>query len=227
MKKVLKCLNLLAVATFSVSALSAQTIEILGGKSQDFYPQATKPFDCQIYLKNKDSKPLRIAYEKVLVDYPSGWGSPAFCDNVGCYLTFVDSGKFSDIAPGEKASIKISISAQGVADTATIKYAVWDVNTPSVRDTLTFNVMVRWSAGAHLTCMPQQAIYPVPADQQLQVNTLGVDYIEILSLSGQKVMQYYPNADWSRLDIALLNQGSYVIVLRGNNIHRKYTFLKK
>lgn len=227
MKKVFKCLNVLAVAMFSVTALSAQTIEIVGGKSQDFYPDASSSYDCQIYLKNIDSKPLRIAYEKVMVDYPSGWSAPAFCDNVGCYLTFVDSGKFSDIAPGEKASIKITISALGVADTATIKYAIWDVNNPSVKDTLTFNVMVRWSAGTQLTCMPQQAIYPVPADRQLQVNTLGVDYIEVLSLSGQKVMEYYPNADWSKLDIAHLNQGSYVIVLRGNNIQRKYTFLKK
>ncbi|NBP04605.1 MAG: T9SS C-terminal target domain-containing protein [Bacteroidetes bacterium] len=219
--------NFIFFVAFAISSLvgNAQTIEVQGSKTHDFYPESSGFTDCYMYLKNVGTGSLRIAYEKVSVDYPAGW-DVSFCDNRNCFFTFRDKDTFTALAPGEKASIKITVFPKGAADTAVVKYAVWDVNNPSVKDTLTFNIMVRWSAGAHFTCMPQQAIYPVPANRHLQVNTLGVNYIEIRSTSGQKITQYFPDAEWTRLDISELLAGSYVVLLKGQNGIRSYNFLK-
>ena len=225
MNKYFKNLLIITASVFSTAGVYAQTIEIQGGKSHDFYPEASGFTDCYVYMKNIGSSSLRIAYEKVSVDYPTGW-DVSFCDNRNCFFNFRDKDTFTAMAPAEKASIKITIFPKGTADTAVIKYAVWDVDNPSVKDTITFNIMVRWSAGTQLSVMPQQAIYPIPANRDLQVNTLGVDYIEILDLSGKQVGHFYPNADWTRLDISHLTLGSYVMLLKGKNFSRNYTFLK-
>jgi hypothetical protein len=226
MKNYFKHFLLAGAAFFSLAASNAQFIEIQGGTFHLFYPEAASSSEHSVYLKNIGTAPLDIAYEKVSVDYPQQWGTPSFCDNIGCYIDFPKTGTFATMAPGEKGSIKIGIIPQGSADTAIIKYAVWDVKNPNLKDTITFRIMVRWSAGTQLSVMPQQAIYPVPANQFLQVNTLNADYLEIRSLSGQTVSRYYPDAAWSRLDIANLANGSYVLLLKGKNDNRSYTFLK-
>lgn len=216
---------MLAVAAFSSQAGIAQNIEVQGGKTHDFYPEATGFTDCYMYMKNVGTGSLKIAYEKVSADYPAGW-DVSFCDNRNCFFTFRDKDTFSVMAPGEKASMKITVFPKGNADTAIVKYAVWDVNNPSVKDTLTFNIMVRWSAGNYLSCMPQQAIFPVPANRYLQVYTSTVAVVEIRSLSGQIISCTYPVSDWTRLDIEGLTAGSYVVLLKGSNGSRSYTFLK-
>jgi len=220
----IKNLLMLAVAAFSSQAGIAQAIEVQGSKTQNFYPESAGFTDCSIYMKNIGTGSLKIAYEKVSADYPAGW-DVSFCDNRNCFFTFRDKDTFTAMAPGEKASMKITVFPKGNADTAIVKYAVWDVNNPSLKDTLTFNIMVRWSAGNYLSCMPQQAIFPVPANRYLQVYTSTVS-VEIRSLSGQIISCTYPVSDWTRLDIAGLTAGSYVVLLKGSNGSRSYTFLK-
>lgn len=221
----IKNLLLLAIAAFSSQAGIAQTIEVQGNNTQNFYPEASGFTDCSIYMKNISKVSLKIAYEKVSADYPAGW-DVSFCDNRNCFFSLRDKDTFTAMAPGEKASMKITVYPKGSADTAVVKYAVWDVNNPAVKDTLTFNIMVRWSAGIQLSCMPQPAIYPIPAKSHLQVNTTGANYIEIRNISGQTVGHYLPNAEWTRLDIAELLAGSYFILLKGDNGIRSYKFLK-
>lgn len=221
----IKNLLLLAVVVISSQAGIAQTIEVQGGKTHDFYPESTGFTDCYMYMKNVGAGSLKIAYEKVSADYPAGW-DVSFCDNRNCFFTFRDKDTFSAMATGEKASMKITVFPKGTADTAIVKYAVWDVNNPSVKDTITFNIMVRWSAGNHLSCLPQQAIFPVPADRYLQVHTTNTSVVEIRSLSGQFISCTYPVSEWTRLDIADLTAGSYVVLLKGSNGSRSYTFLK-
>jgi len=203
----------------------AQSIEVEGGNIHNFYPGSSGFTDCSVYLKNVGTGSLRIAYEKVSVDYPAGW-DVSFCDNRNCFFTFRDKDTFSAMAAGEKASMKITVFPKGTADTAIVKYAVWDVNNPSQKDTLTFNIMVRWSAGMQFSCMPQPIIFPVPANTHLQVNTMAVDCIEIRSVSGQTIKHYSTAADLTRLDISGLNAGNYVVVLKGTSGTRSYPFIK-
>jgi len=221
----IKNLLSLAIAVISSQAAIAQAIEVQGSKIQNFYPESAGFTDCSIYMKNIGTGSLKIAYEKVSADYPAGW-DVSFCDNRNCFFSFRDRDTFTAMAPGEKASMKITVFPKGNADTAIVKYAVWDVNNPSVKDTLTFNIMVRWSAGNYLSCMPQQAIFPVPANRYLQVYTSTVAVVEIRSLSGQIISCTYPVSDWTRLDIEGLTAGSYVVLLKGSNGSRSYTFLK-
>ncbi|MFN4914030.1 MAG: T9SS type A sorting domain-containing protein [Sphingomonadales bacterium] len=216
---------LLAFAGIYASFIMAQNIEVQGSNTQNFYPEANGFTDCSIYMKNVGTGQLKIAYEKVSADYPAGW-DVSFCDNRNCFFSFRDKDTFTAMAPGEKSSMKITVFPKGTADTAVVKYAVWDVNNPSLKDTLTFNIMVRWSAGNYLTCMPQQAIFPVPANRYLQVYTSNVSVAEIRSLSGQIISRTYPASEWTRLDIADLTAGSYVVLLKGSNGSRSYTFLK-
>lgn len=216
---------LLSAASFSAFICRAQNIEVQGGKTHNFYPESTGFTDCYMYMKNVGTGSLRIAYEKVSVDFPAGW-DVSFCDNRNCFFNFRDKDTFSVLAPGDKAAMKIAVFPKGTADTAIVKYAVWDVTNPSVKDTLTFNIMVRWSAGYKLSCMPQQALFPIPANQYIMVNTPGVEYAEIRSISGQLKKQYVPDAEWTRMDVSDLASGSYVVVLKGKNANRSYTFLK-
>jgi hypothetical protein len=203
----------------------AQTVEIQGGKIHDFYPESAGFTDCNIYMKNAGTGSLRIAYEKVSVDYPAGW-DVSFCDNRNCFFNFRDKDTFSAMAPGEKASIKITVFPKGSADTAIIKYAVWDIQNPAVKDTLQFNIFVRWSLGNSISCFPTPVVYPVPAAQYINVNTQGASCVKIFSSAGQLLKIIDTFSAFTKIDVADLPQGNYIMTLTGMNTARNVTFTK-
>lgn len=215
--------KLLAVFSFLVliSSVSAQTYSFVGGAVQDFYPDATGSMDCAIHIKNESSSVLKLKYKKVSVEYPAKW-EVSFCDNVNCSNSFSDTGVMFDIPVGdEESSLKISTFPNGFADTAIVKYAMWDINAPSKIDTMVFNIYVRWGVG--LSSLSNYAtIFPNPSVNtfNIQSNT-AVSGIEMLSLTGVKMpIQYSTNANGVVVNTSGLVAGVYNLIFLEGDIKR-------
>jgi hypothetical protein len=215
--------KLLAAFSFLVliSTVSAQSFSFVGGAVQYFYPNATGSMDCAIHIKNEGASVLKLKYKKVSVDFPAKW-DVSFCDNLNCTNSFSDTGVMFDIPVGnDESSLKLSTFPNGFADTAIVKYAMWDINTPSKIDTMVFNIYVRWGVGLN-SLSNYATIFPNPSIHtfNIQSNT-SLSGIEMLSLSGVKMpIQYTANANGVVVNTSKLTAGVYNLIFVEGDIKR-------
>ncbi|MEY3982689.1 MAG: Secretion system C-terminal sorting domain, partial [Bacteroidota bacterium] len=74
-----------------------------------------------------------------------------------------EAGNMAPFKAPEEAFIKITVAPQGLAGTAVIQYAVWNLKAPTQRDTLTLNIVVNWGASVQEQVAGTARVYPNPA----------------------------------------------------------------
>jgi len=206
---------------FMVSSVSAQTYSFVGGKVQYFYPNATGSMDCAIHIKNESASILKLKYKKVSVDYPAKW-DVSFCDNVNCNNSFGDSGTMFDIPVGDaESSLKISAFPNGFADTAIVKYAMWDIKNPSKIDTMEFNIYVRWNVGLNLVSK-FAVVFPNPSVNTFNIqSSASISAVEMLSSAGVKMpIHYSAIANGVIVNTSKLAAGVYNLIFVEGDIKR-------
>lgn len=216
-KKLLAALSFLIL----ISSVSAQTYSLVGGAAQNFYPNATGSMDCAIHIKNESASVLKLKYKKVSVDYPATW-DVSFCDNVNCSNSFSDTGVMFDIPVGDaESSLKLSTFPNGFADTAIVKYSIWDVNTPSKIDTMVFNIYVRWGVGLNLLSN-YATIFPNPSINTFNIQSAStISGIEMFSLAGVKMpIQNSANGNGVVVNTSALVAGVYNLIFVEGDIKR-------
>jgi hypothetical protein len=193
------------------SAAFAQDFELEGGSNtRDFYPESSGYMDCDIHITNKLSTNLILEYKKVSVDFPAAW-DVSFCDNRNCYGVFIEQDTMFPIAAEQDAYIKITVFPNGVADTAVVKYAVWNRYNESSIDTLTYNIYVRWSAG-RVSFLTGEAsrLYPIPAREFLNIDMRGLEMASIYDAMGRVVMQL-PAQNLAQINVSDWSAGTYTL----------------
>jgi len=206
-----RSLVLLAMLFASMGVAKSQGFELENGKAEHtFYPDATQPVDCAIHFKNLKKTAIVFAYEKVSVDYPTAW-DVSFCDNRNCYATFLNNDTMAKVAPNAEASLKITIFPNGKADTAVVKYAIWDFDNPSDRDTIIWNIYVRWGANTQSWIVDMATVYPNPVKDVLTVMGVVSNKGQLVDAKGSFVKSV--NLDQGRLDVSDLPAGIYSLLL--------------
>jgi len=200
------------VANLALStAAFAQDFELEGGaNTHDFFPESSGYMDCAIHITNTLSSDLILEYKKVSVDFPSAW-DVSFCDNRNCYGMFIEQDTMFPIASQQDAYLKITVFPNGVADTAIVKYAVWNRYNESAIDTLTYNIYVRWSAGRVSLMRGDVArVYPVPVSEVLNVDLRGIRNASIYDAMGRKVIQL-PAQEQAQIQVGYWSAGTYTL----------------
>ncbi len=200
-------LSLVAIALVFAHA-GAQDLTFGKGKTHEFTITPAGPDDCPIYLTNNSGKPMVIAYEKVSADYNPGW-IVSFCDNQNCYSEFVAGDTFTTVAANETVNIKISIMSMGKADTAVVKYAVWNKYASSiVKDTLAWTIYMPQSASAKEYMVSLAAAYPNPTSDYV-ILPAGTKNITLVDAKGSGIKRI--ELANSRLDLSSFPVGVYTL----------------
>jgi hypothetical protein len=216
---------LLGIVFCGVGSLLAQGFELENGKTEHtFYPNSDMPVDCTIHFKNIKKSPIVFAYEKVIVDFPTVW-DVSFCDNRNCFASFLDKDTMAKVAPNAEASLKITVFPNGKADTAVVKYALWDYENTSDRDTLTWNIYIRWSAETKSWKSEAVQVYPNPVDDVLNVSNLGDAVLEVVDSRGAVVKN--TKSVEGRMDVSELASGLYFIHCQFVDKMQTISFVKK
>ena len=218
-----RVLTLVAIVLASTS-LGAQDLTFGKGKTHEFTITPAGPDDCPIYLTNNSGKPMVIAYEKISADYNAGW-IISFCDNQNCYSDFVPSDTFTTIAANETVNIKISIMSMGKADTAVIKYAVWNKYASTiVKDTLAWTIYMPQSASSREYSMSLAAAYPNPTSDYVILPN-GAEQITLFDAKGSQIK----NIDVvnNRLSLSLLPVGVYSLKFEVNGQLTSQNIIRK
>jgi hypothetical protein len=214
------------VANLALStAAFAQDFELEGGaNTHDFFPESSGYMDCAIHITNSLSSDLILEYKKVSVDFPSAW-DVSFCDNRNCYGMFIEQDTMFPIASKQDAYLKITVFPNGVADTAIVKYAVWNRYNESAIDTLTYNIYVRWSAGrVSLMSGDVARVYPVPVSEVLNVDLRGIRNASVYDAMGRKVIQL-PAQEQAQIQVGYWSAGTYTLRYEEGNSTLSQTFV--
>lgn len=204
---------------------AAGRYEITGGKQHSYYLDATGSTDCSIYFKNTGAAGLTVQYEQLSLDFPSGWSMSGFCDNRTCYFNWPSRDSFLPMAANEEASFKITVSPNGKSDTAVVKYVIWDGANPAQRDTLVFNIYVRWGASAGRILVSDFNVAPNPAADFLELTAEGVTRICVFDMLGNQVLTARAEAVVTRISLAGLAAGQYVIMASNEKQYWSRRFL--
>ncbi len=218
--------KLLTVALTAISLISLQGQDLLFGKGKEheFTITPVGPDDCPIYMTNNTGKPMVIAYEKVSADYNPGW-IVSFCDNANCYSDFIASDTFTTVAANETVNIKISIMSMAKADTAVIKYAVWNKNASSiVKDTLTWTIYMPQSASVNPTLLESALVYPNPSSDFI-VLPVGAKDVELVDNLGRRIEHVRITSN--RLDLTSYPSGKYTLRFSNNGVVSSQSILRK
>ncbi|MBS3915002.1 MAG: T9SS type A sorting domain-containing protein [Bacteroidetes bacterium] len=217
--------SILLVAGISQIA-TAQSVEFEGGKTHTYVMGHSGSTDCYLIFRNHMGKSAKFVYNKIQDDYPSAWWV-SFCDNVNCFANLVANDTFATIADSAEAEFKITVTPNGKADTATVKYEFYEEATPNVKDTLTFIFVVQWGAGSQDLVTSTYRVYPNPVSDQLHVPfaTPGTK-VYITSLTGDYVKEITAADTKTNIMVSDLQAGFYFVSYMNNGVPVKLRFLK-
>jgi hypothetical protein len=121
--------------------------------------------------------------------------------------------------------LKITVFPNGKADTALVKYALWDYDNPTDRDTLTWNIYIRWGADTKSWMVDMLLAYPNPVADVLHV--VGVDACkgQLIDAKGSVVRDVV--LEDGKLDVSELHSGVYALMLQTPTGIARVGFVRK
>lgn len=203
----------LSVATFFLATdiSFAQTYAIVPNDTVEVIGVMNDLETLTISQNNLSTDSLFLKWEKVSESVPANWEA-AICDNSFCNATLVDSGMMDPVIPNDYGFLLLHITAHVNGGTAIIRYAVWDITNPSLRDTLTFIMTVNSASGLHSNEEANSfQISPNPAKGSLFVvtNLAKGFFFLITDLTGKEILKGITNEKAIILSTKNIRNGVY------------------
>lgn len=171
---------------------------------------------------NTTSGTIQLQWQKVSESVPANWEA-SVCDNLLCYTSLVDSGMMNPMPPSNYGFLLMHITAHVNYGTATIRYAVWDVVNPGMKDTLTFIHTVNAPTGINTLNFSQFEIYPTIVNDKINVksnNKMPLNYF-ISNVNGQVAKYGTINNGNGEIECDGLSDGIYVVSVYDNNTSKR------
>ena len=161
---------------------------------------------------NSTTDTLYLKWEKISESVPALWEA-SVCDNQICYTTLADSGSMNPIYPSDYSFLLLHITAHVNYGTAIIRYAVWDINFPMQRDTLTYIMNVN-TTGIATENLETPSVWFAENKIHLQNINENFSSISVNDLSGKEIFKTSINSK-TEIDLPLLPTSIYIIQLSG------------
>jgi len=132
---------------------------------------------------------ITLSWEKVSESVPLLWDA-SVCDNKICNTTLVDSGMMNPVNPSDYGLLLLHITAHVNYGMAIVRYAIWDIAYPAMKDTLTYILNVSATSGINKAENKNAfSISPNPAKESINIISklqTGFQFL-ITNTSGKEV----------------------------------------
>ncbi len=95
---------------------------------------------------NISTNNITLMWKKIYESVPPIWEA-SVCDNAFCNTSLVDNGIMNPIFPNDFGLLLLHITPHVNYGTAVVRYAVWDIANPALKDTLTYILTVNTTSG--------------------------------------------------------------------------------
>jgi hypothetical protein len=134
------------------------------------------------------------------------------CDNYGCYSGIPDSSMFGPLPDSVNGFIRITLNANSMAGTGTVKLYLYDVKYPDNGQFVTFEITASEVTAIDDPAQTQFSVYPNPFGDFITVNSTSVNNttFSLVDLSGKTVFKSAVSIESSNtFDVSQLPQGMY------------------
>lgn len=132
---------------------------------------------------------IQLKWKKISENVPLLWEA-SVCDNAFCSTSLVDSGTMNPVLPFEHGLLLLHITPHTNYGTAVVRYAVWDIAKPALKDTLTYILTVSATLGiAEAENKNIFSIFPTPAKDNINIISnlqSGFQFL-ITDISGKEI----------------------------------------
>jgi hypothetical protein len=169
-----------------------------------------------IYQENKTSSGLVLGWNRILADIPAGWDY-SLCDLGTCYPGIPPGDVMDTVPVNDKGFLAMNIYPYGIDGKANIVMEVYDVNSPDIRDTLTWVITVKSLAGVNETAsdLSQFFIYPNPSTDRaiLRFAEIQSGIVKLYNNLGAEVWHtVITNSMEQEIDVSGLSSGAYTVI---------------
>ncbi len=189
MKNIYKSIIAIIFTIATMGSSSAQTYSIIPDDTINVTGIMEDLETLSIQQLNISNSIITLEWQKVSENVPLLWETNV-CDNVICYSSLINGGVMNPVNPGDYGFLLVHITPHVNFGTATIRYAVWDVAFPLLKDTMTFMLTVNAPTGISKGKDEAAfAFYPNPANIFLKIsnNTNASFNYKICDITGSKI----------------------------------------
>ncbi len=162
---------------------------------------------------NTTNKTISLKWQKVSESLPAAWEA-SVCDNVTCYASLIDTGTMNPISPADYGLLLLHNTPHVNFGKALIQYEVWDINTPLLRDTLTYILTVSDALG-----IPEEknksvfTLFPNPAKETITISTnlQGGFCFSIKDITGMELERGICDCGKQSISTSNCSKGNYYI----------------
>lgn len=159
---------------------------------------------------NNTPDTLHLKWKKVSESVPANWEA-SVCDNFTCYTSLIDSGSMNPVIPDDYGFVLLHVTAHSTYGTSIIRYAVWDINFPEMKDTLTFILNVN-NTGIANANFETPLVWFTENKIHLQNNDENFMEVGLVDMNGKEVFKT-KISNRNEFDLPSLATSVYVIQL--------------
>lgn len=172
-----------------------------------------------IQQQNTSTNTIQLKWAKVSESVPLLWEA-SVCDNAFCNTSLVDSGTMNPVLPSEYGLLLLHITPHTNYGTAVVRYAVWDIAKPAMKDTLTYILTVHATSGiSEAENKNAFIIFPNPAKENINIVSklqTGFQYV-ITDVSGKEIEKGISKTNSISISTENLPNGLYTVSIFAEN----------
>lgn len=171
-----------------------------------------------IWQVNNTNDTLYFGWKKVSEIVPADWEA-SVCDNAICYTTLLDSSTTNPVAPSDSGFILLHVTAHVTFGTSVVRYAIWDIANPALRDTLTFITRVIQPSGIYgIADKNAISAYPNPVNDIIHITLANYDEsdISLFNAVGEKMYEGKTNS-YIEIQTSDFPSGTYFLHIKSRN----------
>ena len=162
---------------------------------------------------NNTTDTLYFKWEKISESVPANWEA-SVCDNFFCYTVLMDSGITNPVFPADSGFLLLHVTPHVTYGTAIVRYAIWDIANPSLKDTLTFIATANEpSAVSQVGNNNNFNIFPNPANSDISIISSFQNGFEffITDVSGKEIYSGISKTNAAYVSTDYFSNGIYSI----------------
>lgn len=218
MKLFIKKYFLASLVFAQVYIASAQSYINIPGDTLSVTGMMEDLHELMIRQENISADTLQLQWKKVSANVPADWDAVA-CDNYLCYTSLQDSGSMNPIDTGGFGFLLMKITPHVNYGTAVIRYAVWDEANPTVKDTLTYLLIVNDPQA--INEVQNQSlfnIFPNPASDLINIRSEKIFQFSITDVSGKEILKAKNETNTISFPTSELSSGVYFVKAVSDNL---------
>lgn len=172
--------------------------------------------DFKIYMENLTDDTLILNWQLISKEVVKGWDYSACAYGI-CYFEIPDSVcTMLPIIPNESGFISFIVDPKEYIGTAKLTYYLYDVKSPSAKDTITFIITAEDLNGIRTDVLANAwSMYPNPTSEKVSIKIdqpiAAGSSIAVINIVGQTVYQSSLNSSLTEISVNSLPAGVYFI----------------